>query len=118
METVEKDTTYNGWKNYETWSVALIVDNDQGLYNERRAIVRDAIENHKESEYWTEEEATRYGVADAIKEWIEGAAETDVVPDFPLSYLWSQLLAAALSEVDWHEIADNWIEDESESDEG
>ena len=30
---VEQDTTYNGWKNYETWNVILWLDNDEGLYN-------------------------------------------------------------------------------------
>ena len=26
------DTTYNGWKNFETWNVALWMQNDQILY--------------------------------------------------------------------------------------
>ena len=34
------DTTYNGWANYETWNVALYMDNDYSLYQEARRIAR------------------------------------------------------------------------------
>ena len=31
-----KATTYNGWTNYETWNVALWMDNDYGNYLKAR----------------------------------------------------------------------------------
>jgi hypothetical protein len=29
---MEEDTTFNGWKNYETWNVTVWIGNDYGLY--------------------------------------------------------------------------------------
>ena len=33
--------TYNGWANYETWNVALWIQNDWGLYQLACEVVRD-----------------------------------------------------------------------------
>ena len=33
FQTTMEDTTYNGWTNYETWNVALWIENSEGLYN-------------------------------------------------------------------------------------
>jgi len=33
-------STFNGWANWETWNVALWIQNDEGLYNEACRLVR------------------------------------------------------------------------------
>ncbi len=33
FQTNMTDTEYNGYANYETWNVALWIQNDEGLYN-------------------------------------------------------------------------------------
>ena len=89
-----QDQGYNGWKNYETWAMALWIDNDEGLYNESRELVR---RNGGLRE--------RYEVADALKDMME-----ELRPELEAS-VWSDLLSAAFSEVDWFEIAENYIEE-------
>ncbi len=88
---------YNGWTNYETWNVALWIDNEPGSYEERCDMAKGAS-----------------GVCELSKElqsWVEGMA-----PDLGAS-LFADLLNAALSEVNWYEIAENWYAEAHEDDE-
>jgi hypothetical protein len=91
------DQSYNGWTNYETWNVALWIDNEQGSYDEARDMARRA---RSESE-----------LADKLKGWVE-----DMTPDLGAS-MFADLLGAALSSVDWYEIAEHYYEEAHEDDE-
>lgn len=85
--------SYEGWKNYETWCVKLWIDNEQGAY-----------------EYWREQ--TREVGADGastLARQLKGEFE-DMAPE--LDGMWADLMSAALSEVDWYEIAEAMIGDE------
>jgi hypothetical protein len=83
---------YNGWTNYETWATALWIDNEPHTYAERRDLARRAF---GVSQY-----------ADSLRTWIR-----DWAPDLGAT-LWADLLGAALAEVNWDEIAENWYAEE------
>lgn len=106
---MENESGYNGWTNYETASVHLWLTNDEGSYNywrdearRHRAEARDCS-NVKEG-LWTTEQAEKFNLAAQLKDEIEDAS--------PLTEatLFSDLLNAALSEVDWHEVAAAFLE--------
>ena len=113
------NTRYNGWTNYETWNVALWLDNEEPTYRLTREAMReiwDTTANPTEQKRLaakTHSDAGRYEFSQWLKDFVE-----DMLPDLGLgASMWADLLNAALSEVDWYEIADNWLSelDEYES---
>lgn len=102
---------YHGHPNYETWAVSLWLSNDYSIYNHiKNDIVegckRDAEEDSNVKEgIWTKKESVKYCVADGIKDMV-GEDE----PDMEAS-VWSDFLSASLSEVDWDDVADGFLEE-------
>lgn len=98
--------TYNGWKNYPTWNVNLWLSNEEPLYREAIERTRAILDGeHPTSDVWSVEESRRFGVADALKDWVTDELAPDLGASFP-----ADLLGWALDHVDWNEIADAWIE--------
>jgi hypothetical protein len=112
------DKTYNGWKNYETWAVGMFLDGNYdgpGTYYGAIETVRQQLEDieHPTSEYWTREQSERFGVADALKDYVGEMTNPSMVDDdhpTQLDGLVADLFGAALDSVDWDELADAWIE--------
>ena len=91
---------YNGWTNYETWCVSLWLGNEEPLYLETRDMARSA--------------ATVYVLSDQLREFAEGLPPAAAVLEHA-SFV-SDLLGAALTAVDWDEIATNLIDEVAEDD--
>lgn len=80
---------YNGWPNKETWLVNLWLSNEpvtEAYCREIAARKRDVPR-----------------VADALREWIEGA--NPLLKQGLTSGLYADLLSTALGHVDWDELA-------------
>jgi hypothetical protein len=78
--------SYNGWKNWETWNVALWCDNEEGIYRDR---MRQKPRTAEECEAFA-------------REWFPSGT-----PDMADAY-------EAREAVDWDEIASHWRDDYSE----
>jgi hypothetical protein len=80
--------SYNGWTNYETWRVNLEMFDGKDS--------RSGID--------------AYNLGQEFREYAEEIIEQDSKPGFARDYA-----LAFLSDVNWREIADHYIEDEAEA---
>ena len=90
---MDNDNNYNGWANYETWNVALYLDNDEGIYNFMLEGLRHLLTERNDD--WT-------GISlQELRELVCNAFRGDSTPDgVRLSH----------SEIDWSEISDKLLE--------
>ena len=102
--TAEKPSTYNGWRNYETWAVKLWMDNEEPSYRYWRDRTREVYEDSAAERSFTKEERAAFTLADVRK-----AEHEESLPE--LAGFAADLLNAAFGEVDWYEIAQSLIGD-------
>ena len=108
---MSEDKRCNGWRNYETWLFKLWLDNEEPLYLEWRERTRATWEDAEPTTYWTRRQSATFKLADELKDFAE-----ENTPDLG-ACVWSDLLASALAEIDWQEIAENMLSEHFETDE-
>lgn len=101
-----KNDTYNGWTNYETWNVKLWMDNDPSACRYYAELVKEAWASARASEFMTRRQQAIYDLSLRLKDEFEDGA-----PELSGSY--ADLLNAALSEINWNEIARALFDDEN-----
>ena len=97
--------TYNGWMNWETWAVNIWIENDEGTQGYWADRAQCLLEQHlrNQREEGAAEEAAVFDLADEMQEQHE-----DALPE--LTGFAADLLDAAMSEVNWREIARALVE--------
>lgn len=97
--------SYNGWTNYETWVTKLWMDNHRPTTQFWKDVTFGIWNTAQSNTHTTRSEYARHELAETLKE------ECDYqVPDLPGPFM--DLLNAALSEIDWIEIADSLLEEQ------
>lgn len=103
---------YQGYKNYQTWAVALWIGNEYNLYRhwqnraeEIKAVVEDGDCDQVQAEIWTAEQGARFLLADEIE------ADMKSHPLADAATMYSDILNHTMSQVDWQEVADSILEE-------
>ena len=99
------DNKYKGWTNYETWCVKLWIDNDEGSQGYWAERAQEAFNDAEADKTFTRIERAAFALADELKDQHEENNPTTE------NGVYTDLLGAALSSVNWHEIASNMLED-------
>lgn len=95
---VMTDETYQSWSNRETWNVALLIDNTEGLLSGMLEVLNQNYEHA----------CCRL---DAVQEYVETLAHADLGEAYHNSYLIAlDLITCALARVDWRELTDHFLE--------
>lgn len=105
-----EDKTYNGWTNYETWAVKVWMDNESGSQEFFRDMAREVKESTGDktpNPYMNAQDNARASLADRLKEHHDEAAEEWMGDQ---ASVFADLLNAALSEVNWCEIAEHLLD--------
>lgn len=92
--------SYNGWTNYETWTTAAWLFNNESVYSDLCAIVKSTC---RYDDY--EEDVTE--LAYAIYDYVMFLVNGDVL----IEDLFADLIVASLHRVNWLEIAEGVLED-------
>lgn len=92
---------YNGYNNYETWLVALWIDNDQCYLEDVQSMANGC------------EDSDTNNLATSIKEYVENMP--DVSKAIENGGMVADLVNSTLSDVDWYELSEMYIREYKEN---
>ena len=98
---------YNGWTNYETWAIALWLDNERGSYEYWRDLAGKCASDTPSGEEGRSPRAAVHRIVRQLQAEHEEAANLRLAVR---ADVFNDLIGAALSEVCWVEIAEHFFE--------
>lgn len=102
---------YNGWTNYETWNVALWIGNEESSSNYWTEEAQMSYDGSEADDTFSRDENAALDLSKKLEEFFENQAQDALEAAHAQCSWMADLMTAALSEVNWHEIAEHYIAD-------
>ena len=99
-----KSDNYNGWTNYETWNAALWLGNEENSSCYCDEIAQEAYDQAEANQSFSRMENAAFTLSEQLKGLFESEEK------LPLSGWMADAINAYLSEVNWYEIAQSFLE--------
>jgi len=96
------ESGYQGWENYETWLIALWLSNEEGIYRRWQERADELLEGQD-----GDAEAAKGELAEELAQSFDEEADEMI----PTGTVFSDLIHAALGEVEWLEVAQDVMGD-------
>lgn len=116
VKQLRESKLYNGHANYETWAMSMHLDGNydgEGTYHHFQELAQEHYDSAEATSYASRDDNARRGLADALKSEIDEGCEVT-----GQCSVYADLMNAALSEVNWYDLADNLLENvDKEADE-
>lgn len=100
---------YQGWRDRQTWAMALHLGNDEGLYRHWREVARQALRDHPD-----DPDRARWTVEDALREWWDLQVEEQFKGATGEPELLLLDLMPQGDMIDWRAVAEAIMEDAEE----
>jgi hypothetical protein len=95
----KKKQQYNGWSNYDTWNIALLIDNDSFVYDSVWDLVKDSNIDSSDNCF--------YDLIKSLKDF--------VIYDFlnydDLDSNQQQMMMSSIDNIDWNELIKHYMEE-------
>lgn len=104
----QKQETYNGWSNRETWCLSLWLDNDEGLSDEVQKLVRTATRRLSLKSPQESIDDAVCALTKGLQRYVDDLIEERDVGNTGLRTMFDDI--GSLYRINWRELASSLIE--------
>jgi hypothetical protein len=113
---MSEEKGYSGWTNYETWNLKLWLDNERPWYHEMTEHANSCVEDSVDQDGEIQKDCAVSDMREYLEGWVDENTPTlhwpeDMGGGKITASMFNDILGAGLSEINYHEIAESYVDE-------